>query len=36
MAAGAVGKTVGQWLEEAIQEKLENEKGADNVTKKRR
>ena len=31
--AKAKGHTVGKWLEEAIREKIEREKGAGNVTK---
>ena len=31
--AKAKGHTVGKWLEEAIREKIEREKEADNVTK---
>ncbi len=33
--AKVAGKTVGQWLEEAIKEKLEREKGEQDVTEKR-
>lgn len=33
VAAVTVKKTLGEWLEEAIQEKVKREKGRDNVTK---
>lgn len=32
IGAVVAGQTIGEWLEEAIREKVKREKGADNVT----